>query len=196
MKKDATKFIESIRDSAIDKIESNTWLYDETKKEATKVQEPVVEKVAPVMPAVKRTYDEPDVNDSVKDLKKKFDQIVYSPRPPRKIDTTKRIQPVIQKPIVITKEDEKKSGVQVTATGIKRDLKKAAANKEAEAKKAESKKKAKEDAKKAGNKKSSAAGKKGKDKKESGSAEKKKSGKKDNNTKKPVSAGKKPTKKK
>jgi len=34
MKKDATHFIEKIRDSAIDKIESNTWLYDETKKEA------------------------------------------------------------------------------------------------------------------------------------------------------------------
>ncbi len=169
---------------------------NETTKEVIKVQEPVAEKIAHVVPVVKRTYDELNVNDSVKDLKKKFDQIVYSPRPPRKIDTTKRIQPVIQKPIVITKEDEKKSGVQVTATGIKRDLKKAAANKEAEAKKAESKKKAKEDAKKAGNKKSSAAGKKGKDKKESGSAEKKKSGKKDNNTKKPVSAGKKPTKKK
>lgn len=131
---------------------------------------PVVEKITPVIPTIKRTYDETDVNDSVKDLKKKFDQIIYSPRPARKIDTTKRS---IQKPIAVSKEDEKKAVI-VTETGIKRDLKKAAANKQAELKKAESKKKAKEDAKKGSHKKVAAAAKKSKNKKEASASDKKK----------------------
>lgn len=142
----------------------------EPTQEVITVPAPVVEKITPVVPTIKRTYDETDVNDSVKDLKKKFDQIIYSPRPARKIDTTKRS---IQKPIAVTKEDEKKAVV-VTETGIKRDLKKAAANKQAELKKAESKKKAKEDAKKGSHKKVAASAKKSKNKKEASASDKKK----------------------
>lgn len=142
----------------------------EPTQEVLTVPAPVVEKITPVVPTIKRTYDETDVNDSVKDLKKKFDQIIYSPRPARKIDTTKRS---IQKPIAVTKEDEKKAVV-VTETGIKRDLKKAAANKQAELKKAESKKKAKEDAKKGSHKKVAASAKKSKNKKEASASDKKK----------------------
>lgn len=142
----------------------------EPTQEVLTVPAPVVEKITPVVPTIKRTYDETDVNDSVKDLKKKFDQIIYSPRPARKIDTTKRS---IQKPIAVSKEDEKKAVV-VTETGIKRDLKKAAANKQAELKKAESKKKAKEDAKKGSHKKVAASAKKSKNKKEASASDKKK----------------------
>jgi len=142
----------------------------EPTQEVITVPAPVVEKITPVVPTIKRTYDETDVNDSVKDLKKKFDQIIYSPRPARKIDTTKRS---IQKPIAVSKEDEKKAVV-VTETGIKRDLKKAAANKQAELKKAESKKKAKEDAKKGSHKKVAASAKKSKNKKEASASDKKK----------------------
>lgn len=142
----------------------------EPTQEVLTVPAPVVEKITPVVPTIKRTYDETDVNDSVKDLKKKFDQIIYSPRPARKIDTTKRS---IQKPIAVSKEDEKKAVI-VTETGIKRDLKKAAANKEAELKKAESKKKAKEDAKKGSHKKVATAAKKSKNKKEASASDKKK----------------------
>ena len=142
----------------------------EPTQEVLTVPAPVVEKITPVVPTIKRTYDETDVNDSVKDLKKKFDQIIYSPRPARKIDTTKRS---IQKPIAVTKEDEKKAVV-VTETGIKRDLKKAATNKQAELKKAESKKKAKEDAKKGSHKKVAASAKKSKNKKEASASDKKK----------------------
>lgn len=142
----------------------------EPTQEVITVPAPVVEKITPVVPTIKRTYDETDVNDSVKDLKKKFDQIIYSPRPARKIDTTKRS---IQKPIAVSKEDEKKAVV-VTETGIKRDLKKAAANKEAELRKAESKKKAKEDAKKGSHKKVAASAKKSKNKKEASASDKKK----------------------
>ena len=142
----------------------------ESTQEVITVPAPVVEKITPVVPTIKRTYDETDVNDSVKDLKKKFDQIIYSPRPARKIDTTKRS---IQKPIAVTKEDEKKAVV-VTETGIKRDLKKAAANKQAELKKAESKKKAKEDAKKGSHKKVATSAKKSKNKKEASASDKKK----------------------
>lgn len=142
----------------------------EPTQEVITVPAPVVEKITPVVPTIKRTYDETDVNDSVKDLKKKFDQIIYSPRPARKIDTTKRS---IQKPIAVSKEDEKKAVV-VTETGIKRDLKKAAANKEAELRKAESKKKAKEDAKKGSHKKVATSAKKSKNKKEASASDKKK----------------------
>ena len=142
----------------------------EPTQEVLTVPAPVVEKITPVVPTIKRTYDETDVNDSVKDLKKKFDQIIYSPRPARKIDTTKRSN---QKPIAVSKEDEKKAVV-VTETGIKRDLKKAAANKQAELKKAESKKKAKEDAKKGSHKKVAASAKKSKNKKEASASDKKK----------------------
>ena len=142
----------------------------EPTQEVLTVPAPVVEKITPVVPTIKRTYDETDVNDSVKDLKKKFDQIIYSPRPARKIDTTKRS---IQKPNAVRKEDEKKAVV-VTETGIKRDLKKAAANKQAELKKAESKKKAKEDAKKGSHKKVAASAKKSKNKKEASASDKKK----------------------
>ena len=142
----------------------------EPTQEVITVPTPVVEKITPVVPTIKRTYDETDVNDSVKDLKKKFDQIIYSPRPARKIDTTKRS---IQKPIAVSKEDEKKAVV-VTETGIKRDLKKAAANKEAELRKAESKKKGKEDAKKGSHKKVATVAKKSKNKKEASASDKKK----------------------
>jgi hypothetical protein len=142
----------------------------EPTQEVITVPAPLVEKITPVVPTIKRTYDETDVNDSVKDLKKKFDQIIYSPRPARKIDTTKRS---IQKPMAVTKEDEKKAVV-VTETGIKRDLKKAAANKQAELKKAESKKKGKEDAKKGSHKKVAANAKKSKNKKEASASNKKK----------------------
>ena len=142
----------------------------EPTQEVITVPAPLVEKITPVVPTIKRTYDETDVNDSVKDLKKKFDQIIYSPRPARKIDTTKRS---IQKPIAVSKEDEKKAVV-VTETGIKRDLKKAAANKQAELKKAESKKKGKEDAKKGSHKKVAANAKKSKNKKEASASNKKK----------------------
>ncbi len=121
---------------------------------------PVEVVVAPPPPVVKRTYDEPDVNDSVKALKRKFDDIVYSPRPPRRIDTSKKVVPVIQKPVVVPKAEDKKSNVQVTNTGIKRDLSKPSANKEKETKKADSKKKAAENAKKGGSKKTTPAAKK------------------------------------
>lgn len=42
-------------------------------------------------PELKRKYDEPGVDDSVKALKKKFDLAVYTPLPPRKIDTTRKV---------------------------------------------------------------------------------------------------------
>jgi hypothetical protein len=161
---------------------------DRNNPETVKKQEPEpVEVAVPAATAIKRTYDEPDVNDSVKALKKKFDQIVYSPRPPRRIDTTKRIVPVVTKPVTITKEEEKKSNVQVTKTGIKRDLSKTG-NQAKEIKKTDNKKKATENTKKGSNKKSAAA-------------EKKAAAGKKNNTKKAAatpskSGGKKSTKKK
>lgn len=51
----------------------------------------------PEPPELKRTYDEPGIDDSVKALKKKFDLAVYTPLPPRRIDTTSR---VVNRPII------------------------------------------------------------------------------------------------
>jgi len=175
--KNKKDIIDAAKAKRMDELLNTEPLDKSSTPEATTEQPPILQQTteseptqevmtvpAPVVPTIKRTYDETDVNDSVKDLKKKFDQIIYSPRPARKIDTTKRS---IQKPIAVTKEDEKKAVI-VTETGIKRDLKKAAANKESALKKS------KEDAKNAKNKKLAANAKKSKNKKEASASNKKK----------------------
>lgn len=135
---------------------------------------PVIETPAP--PQIKRTYNEPGIDDSVKDLKKKFDKIVYSPRPIKKVDTVKKIEIVNPKPSVVikktetatiankpipkkvddknTKVEDKKSNVQVTKTGIKRDIKKETESKDSKSKDSKVKK---EDPKKSNAKKQSAS---------------------------------------
>lgn len=90
-------------------------------------QTPVIIKKAPV-----RTYNEPNVQDDVKALKKRFDEIVYLPLPERKIiektqtgiirDTSAKIvttQPVKSKPIA-TNTPVGTHQVQKTNTGIVR----------------------------------------------------------------------------
>lgn len=100
--------------------------------------------------APKRTYNEPNVSESVKVLKEKFDEIVYTPLPEKKIvaDTTNKVVATTPKPesktesqtnAAIKKEnttkktelkketivnDPKSSKVEKTSTGIVRDLKK------------------------------------------------------------------------
>lgn len=153
----------------------------------------------PEPPVVKRTYNEPGVDDSTKVLKKKFDLYVYSPRPPRKPDTSRKVEPVVQKVIPEVKKPEPKP------SPVKKDEKKTAAKKVVEkagnkdAKKPvaekENSKKDKDLQKTAGNKKLTPAEKKkaeadkkkaelaqkGKDKKET-AADKKKAGKGDKKT--------------
>ncbi len=78
----------------------------------------------------KRKYDEPDVDDSVKLLKKMFDPIVYAQRPARKIELPKQLVPDVKNatPVPVKKEDDKKSNVHITPTGLKRDLRKPSAS--------------------------------------------------------------------
>lgn len=78
-----------------------------------------------------RKYDEAGVDDSVKSLKKRFDQVIYRPLPERKkIETakstdpaakTKTTAPVKEQPRTV--EDDKQK-LQVTSTGLKREFKK------------------------------------------------------------------------
>lgn len=113
----------------------------------TKVEEPKVEiEIPKPTPIPKRNYDEVGIDDSVKTLKKKFDQIVYRPRPSRKVEPA--VQPnketsslnnkvneepkkvtekkqLVQK-VEQTKQTDKTTGIEKTKTGIKRDLNKTA----------------------------------------------------------------------
>lgn len=115
---------------AVEKAPETTWVAEEV------VPAEVIPELAPVR--VKRTYNEPGISDSVKSLKKRFDDIVYSPRVPKK-DTAKKSAPILQKTTtevkkrdskttttqpVQKKDEEKKSNVQVTKTGIKREIQK------------------------------------------------------------------------
>lgn len=168
---------------------------NEVVKEQAVVTEPVAIAI-PEPPVVKRTYNEPGVDDSTKALKKKFDLIVYSPRPQRKPDTPKKVEPVVQKvipevkkpepkPTPAKKDDKKivekkvveKAGRKETKKPVaekengKKELKKTTNNKKetpAEKKKAEADKKKAELAKKGKDKKESAA-----DKKKAGKGDKK-----------------------
>lgn len=115
--------------------------------EEVKVEEPIVEE-----PIVNRTYDEPNVSDTVKQLKRKFDQVVYRKLPQRKIVTPKVETPTPKKEepkkeiskTTATKKEvepkkvEPKNNVKVTKTGVERDLKNTA--KKTVDKKVESKK--------------------------------------------------------
>lgn len=91
-----------------------------------------------------RSYNDKDVNDSTKTLKKKFDRIVYSPKPPRRVDTVKKVDTPIKKETVpapkkeiITKESVTPKKETTTATkkaNDKTDTKKTTEKKEVEKK--------------------------------------------------------------
>lgn len=91
-----------------------------------------------------RSYNDKDVNDSTKSLKKKFDRIVYSPKPPRRVDTVKKVDTPIKKETIpapkkeiITKESVTPKKETTTATkkaNDKTDTKKTTEKKEVEKK--------------------------------------------------------------
>jgi len=96
-----------------------------------------------------RNYNDKDVNDSTKSLKKKFDRIVYSPKPPRRVDTVKKVDTPVKKETlpapkkeIITKEDvtPKKETPASKKTTDKPDAKKAADKKDLNDKKEDAKK--------------------------------------------------------
>ncbi len=72
------------------------------------VKEPEVIQTIPAQQPQReeRSYNEKNVSDSVKNLKKKFDRIVYAPKPPKKVDTIKKVEAPAPKPIapVVKKE--------------------------------------------------------------------------------------------
>jgi hypothetical protein len=94
--------------------------------EVIPVQEQPDPEVIPEPIKVTRTYDEPGIEDSVKALKKKFDAIVYNPRPIRKkkvpvTDSVITGRSKILAPVV--SEESKKPVVQMTNTGVRRNVK-------------------------------------------------------------------------
>ena len=91
-----------------------------------------------------RSYNDKGVNDSTKSLKKKFDRIVYSPKPPRRVDTVKKVDTPIKKETIpapkkeiITKESatpKKETSAASKKANDKTDAKKTTEKKEVEKK--------------------------------------------------------------